>query len=176
MRVLFIDPGKMTGWGILSCQDEPLNFFGGETAYDAMLDYWGQPSFAYARPTIQHTTQETPGMRYQSKLLEHGLSRVVMEGFDVTPRTYQATPNQDSLWAVKMIGPFELWCRWVSIPFEIQSRTAKNFDKDGSKLKKLGWWAPADGVHGEAGHRRDAARHALKWGVDHRLIKPEVLL
>lgn len=175
MRVLFIDPGKMTGWGILHCHDEPLSFLGGEAPYETMLDYWGQPSFPYGQRLIT-AAQERPRMTYQSKLHEHGLSRVVMEGFDVTPRTHQATPNQDSLWAVKMLGPFELWCRWARIPFEIQSRTAKSFDKDGSKLKKLGWWAPADGVHGEAGHRRDAARHALKWGVDHRLIKPEVLL
>lgn len=115
-------------------------------------------------------------MVYQSKLHEHGLSRVVMEGFDVTPRTHQATPNQDTLWAVKMIGPFELWSRWANIPFEIQSRSAKNFDKDGSKLKKLGWWAPSAGVHGEKGHRRDAGRHAIKWAVQHGVINPEVFL
>jgi hypothetical protein len=175
MRVLFLDPGKMTGWGILHCHDEPLSFLGGEASYETVLDYWGQPSFAYARPTIQ-ATQESPGMRYQSKLLEHGINRVVAEGFDITPRTYQTNPNQDTLWAVKMLGPFELWCRWAGIAFEVQSRTAKNYDKAGDKLKRLGWWVPAEGVHGEAGHRRDAGRHAIKWGVDHRLIDPGVFL
>lgn len=69
-----------------------------------------------------------------------------------------------------------VWCRKAGIAFEEQSRTAKRFDSNGSKLKRIGWWKPADGVKGEAGHRRDAARHALKWGVDHGLIDPKGLL
>jgi hypothetical protein len=69
-----------------------------------------------------------------------------------------------------------MWCRRLSIPFQTQMPLVKDFDSNGAMLKRLGWYKPIDGVKGEAGHRRAAAKHALKFGIDHNLIDREKLL
>lgn len=155
MRVFFVDPGRMCGYGMLQW-GQNLNapiFTGAELPYDDFLDWCGNPLY---------------GLRTWL------LDRVVCEGFDVTPRTHQATPNDATLWAVKGLGVLEMWCRWYGIPFERQSRTAKNFDKNGDKLKALGWWTAT--APNEGGHRRDAGRHAIKWAVAHGVIDAGVFL
>jgi hypothetical protein len=156
MRLMFVDPGKMTGWFVIDTTTQA--FMGGELEHFAFLD-WTDLSSEYTN----------------SPLTMWHLNRVVTEKFDITPTTYQAIDAKQPLWAVEQIGVLRYWCRVRKIPFELQSRTAKKW-ADNDKLRKIGWYAPAAGVKGEAGHRRDAARHALKWCVDHQLIDPGVLL
>ena len=160
MRVLFIDPGKATGWFVFN--NRSSSTLGGEASHGNFLA-WMDPF----------------GNRGASgPLTGWYLDRVVCEGFDIDQETSQkvSLTTDKPLWSIEQIGCLRFWCGRMGIPFEIQSRTAKAFDKDGSKLKKLGWWDPADGVKGEAGHRRDAARHAVKWCVDHGLIDGSALL
>lgn len=157
MRVLVIDPGKVTGWFHVNLR-YPGDWMGGELPHDDFLD-WVSPSDEDVSP-----------------LTDWALDRVIVEHFDITATTGQAVSGRDPLWAVEQVGCLRFWCRKAGVAFEEQSRTAKRFDSDGAKLKAIGWWKPADGVKGEAGHRRDACRHALKWGVDHGLIDPKGLL
>lgn len=164
-KILFVDPGKMTGYGFLywgpgSGTDQPA-FVGGEMAHDDFLDWVGRPQ------------QIAAG---RSFLEAWDLQSVVCEGFHVTAATAQKVRADEPLWSVEQRGCLRTWCRWANIPFITQMPSAMKFDESGSKLKKLGWWAPAPGVKGEAGHRRAAGKHAVKYAVDHRIIDPRILL
>lgn len=156
MRVFFCDPGKVTGWFVVDFAAD--NFLGGEMPHADFLD-WMDPSSQYSN----------------APLTEWRLDRVVAEKFDITPTTYQTISGTDPLWAIEQIGCLRYWCSVLKVPFELQSRTAKKW-ADNDKLKKIGWYPPAAGVKGEAGHRRDAARHALKWGVDKGVLDGSRLL
>lgn len=158
MRLLSVDPGRATGW---FCVDfTSMEWVGGELAHDAFLD-WMEPQ---------------PRADNSSPLVSWHLGRVLVENFKIGPRTYQTSPTAAELWSVKQIGALEMWCRRLEIPLETAMPSGMAFDKSGSKLKALGWWSAMPGVQGEAGHRRAAAKHALKWGVDHRLIDLNTLL
>jgi len=151
VRLFAIDPGKMSGW---FCVDfSTLDWIGGEMPHDQILD-WLDP----------HLTSGT------SPLTVWRLDRVLMEGFRIGPRTYQTTPTDAEAWSVKQIGAVEMWCRRLGIPFDRQMSAAMKYDESGDKIREMGWWKAMDGVKGERGHRRAAAKHALKWAVDHRLI------
>lgn len=156
MRLLSLDPGKMSGW---FCIDFATGeWTGGELPHDQMLD-WLDPRHGNDSPLVLWR-----------------LDRFLSEGFKVGPRTYQTNPTDVELWSVKQIGAMEMWCRRLELPFEKQMPSALKFDEDGSKLKKLGWWPAMPGVKGEKGHRRAAAKHALKWGVTHHVIDAGSLL
>lgn len=162
MRLLTIDPGKMSGW---FCIDfATMSWMGGELGHDEILD-WLEPSDG-----------ATYNRECTSPLVLWRLNRVLMEGFKIGPKTYQTSPTDAEMWSVKQIGVVEMWCRRLGIPFETQFSTAMKFDASGAKIKKLGWYKPMDGVTGEAGHRRAAAKHTVKWGVDHNVIPRELLL
>jgi hypothetical protein len=162
MRLFVIDPGKASGW---MCIDFSTgDWMGGEKPHDELVD-WLEP--ADSPSTFENSN---------SPLILWGINHVLMEGFKVGPKTYQLTPTDKQLWSVKQIGIVEMWCRRLQIPFETQFSSAMDFDADGTKLKAMGWYKPMVGVKGEEGHRRAAAKHALKWGVDHHLIKTETLL
>lgn len=158
MRLLTIDPGKMSGW---FCIDfSTMDWMGGELSHDDFLD-WMDPQ---------------PDATSNSPLVLWRIDRVLMEGFKVGPKTYQTNPTDAELWPVKQIGAVEMWCRRLGIEFQTQGSAAMKFDESGDKLKALGWYKAAPGVTGEAGHRRAAAKHTLKWGVDHNVIPREALL
>lgn len=162
MRVFFIDPGKDSGWFVVDTLMPPLECFsGGELPHDDFLTWMNPDSF-----------------RDDSPLLKWGLDRVVCEGFDITEETGRmvSLSTDKPLWSIEQIGCLRFWCHRQRIAFEIQSRTAKSFDKKGDKLKRLGWYKPMPGVTGEEGHRRDAARHAVKWCADHHVIDGKVFL
>lgn len=149
MRIFVIDPGKATGW---FCVDFGTgDWMGGEKPHDDFLD-WLEPQ---------------PVAQSNSPLLLWGIDRVLMEGYKIGPKTYQKTPTDNELWSVKQIGAVEMWCRRLGLPFDRQMPSAMELDADGSKLRAVGWWKAMDGVKGEAGHRRAAAKHALKWATDH---------
>lgn len=156
MRLFTLDPGKMSGW---FCIDFGTGkWIGGEMPHEQTLD-WLDPRFGNDSP-----------------LTLWRLDRVLVEGFRIGPRTYQQVSSDETAWSIKQIGHVETWCRRLNLPMDRQMSTAMKYDEDGSKIKKLGWWKAMDGVKGEAGHRRAAAKHALKWAVDHRLIDPGVFL
>lgn len=155
MTYIFVDPGKMTGYVMAwKPADAPWVCRGAELSHDDFLD----TSFKWLKDSPMF------------------IRRVVVENFDITPTTYQTLKKKDPVWAIEQIGCLRTWCRWFGVPFELQSRSAKSFDADGTKLKKLNWWAPEVGVTGEEGHRRDAARHAVSWLINHGVMNPEVLL
>lgn len=158
MRLFSIDPGKMTGWFMVDFSTG--SWTGGELPHDVFLD-WMEPQ---------------PHQYSNSPLMLWSVDRVLMEGFKIGPRTYQTNPTHAELWSVQQIGVVEMWCRRLGIPFQTQMPLSKDFDGNGAKIKKMDWWAPKVGVKGEAGHRRAAAKHALKWGMDHNVIDLERLL
>lgn len=150
MRVLFVDPGRITGWfHIDTLQPSDSATQGGELPMDKFLVMAWQwvPSAA--------------------------VDRVVCEGFIVNEQTAQRVKASEPFWSVEQIGVLRFLCSQYSTPFETPSPSAKNFDRKGDKLRRLGWW---QGNPGEAGHRRDAARHAVKWCTDHNVIDLEKLL
>jgi hypothetical protein len=158
MRLFVADPGKETGWVIVDAVPGHAELsYGGELSYEMFVD-WVTPD------------------RERTFFSVWGIDHVICEGFKVTAKTYQTCPTQNELWSVKVHGILEMYCRWASVPFTTQMPSAMKFDEYGAKLKKIGWWDSAPGVQGEAGHRRAAAKHALKFLVDHRLIDLRTLL
>lgn len=157
MRLLALDPGRMSGWFCLDFST--WAWVGGEMPHDALLD-WLDP----------HLTSST------SPLVLWRLDRVLMEGFRIGPRTYQTTSSDETAWSIKQIGAVEMWCRRLGLPMDRQLPAAMKYDESGDKIRRMGWWSAMPGVKGEKGHRRAAAKHALKWGVDHRLIDAGVFL
>ena len=156
MRLLALDPGRMSGW---FCIDfTTMDWTGGELPHDQILD-WLDPRHGNDSPLVLWS-----------------LDRVLTEAFRIGPKTYQTTPTDEEAWSIKQIGAVEMWCRRLSLPLNRQMPGAMKYDDSGDKLRKLGWWSAMPGVKGEKGHRRAAAKHALKWGVDHRLIDPGVFL
>lgn len=161
MRLFSIDPGAATGW---FCIDFTTgDWMGGEMPHDDFLD-WMEPTDGAVAPLSN------------SPLVLWRLDRVLIEGFKVGPKTYQTNPTDAELWSVKQIGTVEMWCRRLNIPFQTQMPLNRDFDGNGAKLKKMGWYKPVDGVKGEEGHRRAAAKHALKWGLDHQVLDGSKLL
>lgn len=153
MRILFIDPGKATGWFALNTLLPPLEAWtGGELQH--------QPFLVWAERVICQD-------RYPE--------RVVCEGFRVTPETAQKVKASEPFWSVEQIGCLRYWCALRGIPFETPPSASKTFGTD-DRLRRLGWYKPMPGVKGEEGHRRDAARHAAKWCTDHHVIDLEKLL
>lgn len=157
MRIFWADPGKMTGWFCLDFLTRA--WIGGEMSHEQFLD-WMDPHML---------GQASPLTMWQ-------LDRVGVEAFRIGPRTYQQVSSDESAWSIKQIGALEMWCRRLGLPLDRQPSAAMKYDEKGDKLRKLGWWKAMPGVKGEAGHRRAAAKHVLKWGVDHRLIDPGVFL
>lgn len=150
MRILFVDPGRITGWfHIDTMQPAESATQGGEMPMQDFL--W------MAENSISHRAFE----------------RVVCEGFVINEQTAQRVKASEPFWSVEQIGCLRYWCSRFDTAFETPSPSAKNFDRNGDKLRRLGWWP---GNRGEAGHRRDAGRHAVKWLTDHHVIDLEKLL
>lgn len=150
MRILVVDPGKMTGWGFLvTVEGTPPTFDGYENEHFTFLDL--------VEPWIPH------------------VDKVVCESFSVRADT-QKTVGGDRLYSAEQIGCLRLWARRAGIPYVEQTPVdMKTFDKGKEKTKKLGWWAEPRGS-GYRGHRRDAASHALLYAVRNNLIDPRRLL
>jgi hypothetical protein len=155
--MLVVDPGKVTGYGFMDWvpgDQGSVTFTGGELPHDDFVDWsWG----------VLVARRE-----------EWAVDRVLCEGFSVNQRTVKECPTDQEMWPVKQIGLLETWCRWGGKLFQRCMPGDKSFDKDGAKLRRLGWWEPA--ARGERGHRRDAGRHAVKWAVDHNIIDRRALL
>lgn len=158
MQALVVDPGKVTGYGFLSFHQSDKSvapeFRGSELHADDFVDL-----------------VET-WLADRESADSFGIDLVVCENFTVTERTvHQREPVQ---WSTEQIGVLRHRCRRAGVPFVLQPTSAKAFGSD-EKLKKLGWYGAPRGS-GEKGHRRDAARHALAYLVDHHLIDLKRLL
>lgn len=156
---LIVDPGKMTGWGYL---------------------------FAVRGQTPLFQGAENPHFEFlceAERIIRGGLvSGVVCESFSVTDRT--AKLSNERFWSLEQIGALRYFCGTMGTPYVEQTPSeAKSFATN-AKLRKLdeitdptdtpfGWYA---GNKGEAGHRRDAARHALVYGIRNHLIDARSLL
>lgn len=150
MRALVVDPGKMTGCGFLDWEQGD--------SQGSTFEGWELPHFEF--------------LEWAERWVDL-VDVVVCEGYKVTERTIkQDSSSTSGLWSVKQIGCLELWCHQLAKPFVQQMPSDKSFATT-EKLKAIGWWV---GAKGEKGHRRDAARHAVKYGVDHRIIDPRRLL
>lgn len=151
--ILAVDPGKRTGVGWLhSAGTAGMATFTGWEATDEDFAAWWM--------------EELDGEG-------NGIDVVVCEGYKVTARTAQQdNDTRSGLWSIQLLGLLQYTCRLRGIPLVQQMPSDKAFASD-AKLKKIGWW---QGNPGEKGHRRDAARHALTYGVRNGLIAPERLL
>lgn len=158
---LVVDPGKMTGYGLMDWSvaagedgfPMEVRFRGGELPMDDFLDT-ATPWIAAKRVDV-----------------------VVCETFDIREDTQRKTAGAPMLWSAEQIGVLRFYCRHAMVPFVTQSPSEmKPFDdgKAKTKTKKLGWWQ--DRNPGERGHRRDAASHALLYGVRNRIINPRRFL
>lgn len=158
---LVVDPGKMTGYGLMdwtTATDEDgypraVTFRGGELPMDEFLDL--------ATPWVSARRVDV----------------VVCETFDIRSDTQQKTAGAPLLWSAEQLGVLRFYCRHAGIPLIVQSPSEmKPFDdgKAKTKTKALGWWQ--DRNPGERGHRRDAASHALLYGVRNRIINPRRFL
>lgn len=154
MRILAVDPGKITGWFLVDTFAPSGTWWGGEMAHWDFIG-WTRSGLLFDFTENDH---------------------VICESFNVTPETAQKIKASEPFWSVEQIGILRAECHFQGIPFETPMPSAKYFDRDGSKIKRLDWWRPKPGVKGEAGHRRDAARHMVKWCVDHHVIDAERLL
>src|ERR1700750_2444354 len=116
MRLLFIDPGKTTGWFAVDTMAPPTaQHSGGELSHDDFLT-WMCPD-----PMVNEL------LRSSSPLVAWKLDRVVCEGFDINEETCRmvSLTTDKPLWSIEQIGCLRFWCLTQGIPFEIQSRTAK---------------------------------------------------
>lgn len=147
MDILVVDPGKITGYGFLFPNREPPQFVGGELEHYDFLDH----------------IEGVVGV----------VDAVVCESFHISQRTLQQ--RTDKQYSIGQIEILRWWCeRKYHIPFTLQSPAdAKRFATD-EKLQQMGWYKATS--PGEKGHRRDAARHALLYGINKRLIDPRRLL
>lgn len=168
-RILVVDPGKMTGFGFLDVAPNDglsgarCEFHGAEKPHDDFLD-WASQALSNEMTNAPWSLDEVGS-----------IDLVIVEGFTISQRTIQQAPDDRTMWSVKQIGTLEMFCRWWPTPLLRQMPSDKAFGTD-DMLKRVGWWKPEPGVKGEAGHRRDAARHALKYAVDHQLIDLRSLL
>jgi hypothetical protein len=167
-RILVVDPGKMTGWGFLDVFQHPddlkedVSFRGGEMAHDDFIDWASQ---VISNVGALDLIGDPVGP----------IDLVIVEGFTITERTIQQAPDDRSMWSVKQVGILETFCRWWPTELRRQMPSDKAFGTD-AMLKRVGWWDPMPGAKGERGHRRDAARHALKYVVDKQIIDLRRLL
>lgn len=154
MRALIVDPGKRTGFGYLTWEPGDLDspaFEGSEMFHFEFL--------TWAEPVVRN---------------QH-VDLVVCESFSIR-RDTQQTVGGDRLWSVEQIGNLRYWCGTLGMPYVQQTPSdMKSFDQKKAKTKILGWWAEPRGS-GFAGHRRDAASHALLYAVRNQLIDPRRLL
>ena len=141
--LLTVDPGKMSGWGLLDL-DNPLGSakFGEFEFLDMMaaIDYW-------SRWAVSN---------------EHDLM-IVLERFVILKSTANKSRG-DTNWSIETIG----LARYVATRdehfFDLQGATeAKAFGTD-ILLKQFGFWTKG------SDHARDAARHSIlaiaKWFPD----------
>jgi hypothetical protein len=140
---LVVDPGKLTGYGLYF--PERGEFLGGELEHFEFLDH------------------------FDGLVADTMVRGVVWESFHISQRTLQQ--RTDIPYSIEQIGVMRWRCKQLNKPYVSQTPgEAKGFATD-AKLQALGWFKATS--PGEKGHRRDAARHALLFGVNSRRIDPK---
>lgn len=144
--ILTVDPGKVTGYGVLTVKDGALT--------TVHFDQLEMDDFLWAASDV---------IEKEGRDLT-----IVCESFQVTQRSVQQ--RGERLWSVEQIGVLRWLAKRAFAQYLEQSPSdAKSFATD-AKLRRIGWW-----VKGKE-HSRDAARHALLYCARNNLIDPATLL
>jgi hypothetical protein len=129
--IIAVDPGKMCGLIVANERGEIIQ---------------------HAELTPFETVSAVSSMTYGTPV------RVVTERFVITPQTHKHTRQYD---AIETIGALRYVCMRQDVPFEIQSRDAKNRVGD-QTLRILGWF-----MRTPDGHANDAAKHCFAAFMRH---------
>ena len=131
-----IDPGKMSGWGVVGLTHPLVNFDFGEYEFMEMcekLDAWSESSMGH-------------GQKYH----------IVCERFVILDDTHKKSRGSTN-WSIETIGVARYIAHRDHHEFDLQGATeAKKLGTD-KLLKRFGWYTKG------SDHARDAARHALLW-------------
>jgi len=123
MRVLAVDPGKMSGIAFIARPNDD-------------------------DPPIINEFPAMKSVKMAEQYLGTNLDFVVCESF--IPRPGAGTWQPDAL---EVIGALRYLCWRCEVPFELQSPAdAKRFSTD-EKLKKLGWYTPTPDGHANDAQR-----------------------
>lgn len=139
IRLLAIDPGKMTGVCV-------VEFDGSEVKVIHTDEVKMEDRFTFINGALSRD--------------EYGkIDKVVIEDFKITPGTGKlGSPD----WSLRIIGAVELMCDLRGIPLTKQfPSNAKAFSTN-EKLRAVGMWHK-----GGAGHANDSLRHAMLYMVKH---------
>ncbi len=133
MRVIAVDPGGVTGIAV----------------YD---EDWSEPS---VRETPDY---DSTVFALTTEINHHrGIDALVCEGFSIRANTHKLDASAFSH-TTDLIGACRLLAHERGIPFVRQTPAqAKGFATD-DKLRRLGWYTPSPGGHGN-----DATRHLLTY-------------
>jgi hypothetical protein len=153
VRVLAVDPGKMTG--LAEWSD-----YGGYEPDEVphLFRAWALP-YADAMSVVTH------------RIMHHEDDAVTMEDFVISERTAKmSTAGWRRGSELEFIGVVRWHCEHNDVGFNLYTPAqAKSFSTD-AKLKRMDWWTKG------LDHPRDAARHLLLYLVENRLIDPRELV
>lgn len=148
MRILAVDPGGTTGVAFKDFCCEP---------FDQAPGTWMPVGFARAASVLRERIENDK------------VDLVVCERFTIGSRTVGKS-TRGSNEAIELIGVARYLASQANIPFQEQAPVdAKNFVPD-SRLKHIGWYKAGPD------HQRDAMRHLLLAGVNHKVVELQWLL
>lgn len=123
MRVMAVDPGKVSGYAIW-LPGEAQSFWSGEMSHLDFLD-WAMP-----------------------RILEKRFDSVACESFVITMATLQKSRGEN--WSLESIGALRWACHRSGTEFALQTPAdAKKFSTD-SKLKTVDFYTPGKGHANDA--------------------------
>lgn len=148
--ILSIDPGKLSGFVLLSIRNFPEQ----------------EPKVLKAE---EYTQIET--CNEVIKVIEdhYGDLEIVMEDFIITTET--AKKKTDRWYSLEIIGAIRYFAEANKIPFTLQSPAAAKSFVTNERIRNLGLW-----VAGGQGHHHDAMRHAILYIVQRTQSLPKGLL
>lgn len=155
--VLWLDPGKTTGWAKL---------VRGKDFYSGQEDFMGIGNILLGHCTGYYTTwqrDKIPGYKDQDNVWTDIV--IGWEQFNITSHTWRLGDNN---WALEVIGVARWHCmsygKKMLQPATRESRNIVSFQL----LKAAGWHKPG------MDHANDAARHLLAWVIRDGSATPEM--
>lgn len=145
-RILTVDPGRATGWGVL----EHGSVYFGEESFESFPE-WAEEF-----------------LRGRSGFLVAAERFVISQGTVTKART-------DTNWSIELIGVLRYLTRKHGHEFLLQGAAdAKRFGSD-KLLRQLGWWTPgSDHARDAARHLALALARRDPADLDRRLLSSEV--
>jgi hypothetical protein len=119
VRILAVDPGKITGYAQISTE-WPF-----ESTQLPMLDFLGWAEYVISEPD--------------------GPEVVVCESFIVNAQTLRKTRGEN--WSLEQIGVLRWFCHKAEVPFTLQSAASAKGFVDDDRLKHVGWYHGTTGGH-----------------------------